>query len=364
MPPAQLLAYLDALGQWRDARRAELDELDRAALDSSEEDELSPDLVLSMAIWKSVSDRYDLLLVTWDSGRIGARESERLSTLIWGGLDTGSGAAGTLAVSLPEACALSDALAGSLRVRLAVDPDHADIAARLRDLRAQVERIRDLVDREPATARAAAAQALDDLDHRVEQTAERDRRGADVGGLLGPLEIQAARCERDLIVGASARRERAADLARARALRTELEAEGVAVRALADRCVAQVTPAPHLAVPDVTALGPVPNTPDALAAYLARLDTVRRALGQAHSAYGTALQRRDELAGRLDAYHVKAGDTPSPDLDELYRRGREVLGLLPVDLVRLGALTIAYQAYLEASLAAPTGPRRATEGVS
>ncbi|AKU17838.1 hypothetical protein [Luteipulveratus mongoliensis] len=364
VPAQEMLGYLTALGAWRDARREELDNLDRAALQSPDEDTFSADLVLSMAVWKSVSDRYELLLVTWDSGRVGQAESERLSTLIWGGLDTGSGAAGALAVSLPEACALSDALAGSLRARLAIDPDQADLADRQRDLRAQVERVRDLVDREPATARAAAEQTLQDLSRRVTEITERAGRGADVGGLLGPLEIDAARTERDLIVASSTRREQAADVAQARTLRTQLEAEGVAVQAVAAQCIAGVTPAPRLAVPDVTALGPVPNTAAELTTYLSRLDAVRRALSQAHAAYGTALQRRDELSGRLDAYRVKAGPELSPDLAELYQRAQTLLAQPPVDLVRLGALTSAYQAYLETILAAHPQPRRAPEGVS
>lgn len=363
VPAKELLNYLDALGDWRDRRRAELDELDQAALRSPDADALSGDVVLSMAVWKAVSDRYELLLMSWDSGRVGPTESERLSTLIWGGLDTG---AGSLAVSLPEACSLSDALAASLRARLALDPGDADLAARLRQLRAQVERIRDLVDREPAGTRDSSIATLNELDRRVADLAERAKRGADVGGLLGPLELDAARNERDLIVGGANRRERAADVARARAVRTELDALGQAVRALADRCIAAVTPAPRLAVPDVTALGPVPNTASELESYLTRLDAVRRALGQAQSAYGSALERRDELAARLDAYQVKATSTgrASEDLAELYRRGREVLDAEPVNLVRLGALVAAYQTYLETSLAAGTQPGRATGGTT
>jgi hypothetical protein len=360
IPAKELLTFLDALGTWRDRRRAELDELDQAALQSADTDALSADVVLSMAVWKAVSDRYELILLTWDSGRVGPTETERISTLIWGGLNTG-GAGGSLAVSLPEACTLSDALAATLRARLALEPGDADLTARLRQLRAQVERINDLVRREPAISRNEAIAAHHDLDRRVTELTDRAKRGADVGGLIGSLEIDAARNERDLIVGGATRRERAADVARARAVRTELEAQGVAVRALADRCVAGVTPAPRLGVPDVTALGPVPNTPAELEKYLTRLDAVRRALGQAQSAYGAALERRDELAARLDAYKVKAGSVArtsgtTEDLAELYRRGREVLDAEPVDLARLGALVAAYQTYLDTSLAA--GPQQ------
>ncbi len=145
-----------------------------------------------MAVWKAVSDRYELILVTWDSGRVGATETERISTLIWGGLDTGGAAGGSLAVSLPEACTLSDALASTLRAKLALEPGDADLAARLRQLRAQVERINDLVTLEPAVSRNAAIAEHHDLDRRVTDLAERNKRGADIGGLIGPLEIDAA----------------------------------------------------------------------------------------------------------------------------------------------------------------------------
>jgi hypothetical protein len=368
IPAKDLLSFLDALGTWRDRRRAELDELDQAALQAEDADALSGDVVLAMAVWKAVSDRYELILVTWDSGRVGQTETERISTLIWGGLDTG-GASGSLAVSLPEACTLSDALAATLRARLALEPGDADLAARLRQLRAQVERISDLVKNEPAIGRNEAIANHHDLDRRVTDLTDRAKRGADVGGLIGSLEMDAARSERDLIVGGATRRERAADVARARAVRSELEAQGIAVRALADRCVAAVSPAPRLGVPDVTALGPVPNTPAELEKYLTRLDAVRRALGQAQSAYGAALERRDELAARLDAYQVKAGSVArtsgtTEDLAELYRRGHDVIDTEPVDLLRLGALVAAYQTYLDTSLAADPHSGRAKGGTT
>ena len=81
VPATELLSFLDALGTWRDRRKAELDELDQAALHSPDADALSADVVLSMAVWKAVSDRYELILVTWDSGRVGSKETERISTL-------------------------------------------------------------------------------------------------------------------------------------------------------------------------------------------------------------------------------------------------------------------------------------------
>ena len=350
------LRYLDGLGTWREARKRELDLLDEAALGAPNQADFTNDMLLSMALWKAVSDRYDLLVATWDSGRVGATELERLSTLVWGRLDAGRQVStqvptGALAVSLPEACRLSDALASSLRARLGVDPSEADTNARLRQVRAAVERVRDIVDREPASRHEAARTQLDKLDARVTDVTARARRGASVGGLIGPLENDVARAERDLIVGAANRRADAHDEARARALRTELEARGAALRDLAARCVAAVTPAPRFAVPDVAALGPVPTEPQAVDAYLVRLDAVGRALGMAQEAYANALAERDELRGRLEAYAAKAAASrltaaATDDLAQLQSRATEVLDAQPADLARAGALLAAYQAYL------------------
>ena len=375
--PLDAVRYLDALGTWRDQRKAELDVLDEAALKAADQSAYTGDLLLSMALWKAVADRHDLLVATWDSGRVGQAEQERLSTLVWGRLDAtrhlptsgGDGhpdVTGALAVSLPEACRLSDALAASLRARLGVDASEADTTARIRQLRAAVERVRDLVDREPASAHDAGAAVLDKLDKRVADATARAQRGADTGGLIGPLETDIARAERDLIVGAANRRAEARDAARARALREELEARGVALRDLAARCVAEVTPAPRFAVPDVSALGGVPTTPAAVDAYLVRLDAVGRALTMAQDAYAAALSERDELRGRLEGYAAKAGtlglDAASVgDLSELERRATEVLATKPADLDRARALLAAYQAYL-AGVRSQRGSQRQGHG--
>ena len=353
----QALRYLDELGRWRDQRRTELDELDARALDSTDahEADLTGDITLSMALWKAVADRHDLLVATWDSGRVGPAERERLSALIWGRLDPSDQ---SLAISLPEACKLSDALASSLRARLALAPGDADVSARTKQLRAQVERIRDLVEREPASSRDAATAELTELDTRLTDVTARAKRGADVGGLLGPLEHEAARTERDLIVGGARRREDAEDAARARQLRAELKARGDAIRDLAAKCVAAVTPAPRLAVPDVLALGAVPEDPDEVDSYLARLTKVSRALDQAQATYAAALHRREDLTGTLEAYHVKASAAGEPDdLSVLYKAAQQVLAVTPVDLTRLGALVAAYSAYTTAYASAHAAGR-------
>jgi hypothetical protein len=312
--PDDALHYLEALGAWRDQRRGELDLLDQAALNmpggADSVTSVTGDVMLSMALWKAVADRYDLLIATWDSGRVGQTERERLATLIWGRLDATldprlaqrpdvPSSSGALAVSLPEAMRLSDALAAPLRTRLSLDPSDAEVTGRLRQLRAQLERVRDLVTAEPQDTRDAFGHKLAKLDARLREMVDKAKRGADVGGLVGPLEADAARIERDLIVGSATRAAAARSVARARQLRAELEARGAAIRDLAAQCVATVHPAPKLAVPDVDALGPVPTTSSEVDAYLARLATVSRAMNLAHAAYSSAMDEREELRGRL-----------------------------------------------------------------
>ena len=82
--------------------------------------------------------------------------------------------------------------------------------------------------------------------------------------MLGPLEIDATTYERDLIVGNATCRDARDRVIGARDLRADLEARKAALEQLATRCVETVDPAPHYAIPDVDALGPIPNTPDAI----------------------------------------------------------------------------------------------------
>jgi hypothetical protein len=229
--------------------------------------------------------------------------------------------------------------------------------------------VRDLVSAEPADTRDALSHKLAKLDTRLGEMVDKAKRGADVGGLIGPLEADAARTERDLIVGSATRAEAARDVVRARQLRAELEARGAAIRDLAALCVASVNPAPRLAVPDVAALGPVPQTAAEVGAYLARMARVSRALNLAHAAYSSALDERSELRGRLEAYAVKAsrlgGGSSLPatgaggddDLGELFRRAQDALSTEPADMARARALVAAHQAYL-ASRSTQTGMTR------
>jgi hypothetical protein len=341
--------YLDELGRWRDGRRGELDALDKAALQAATGSSATGDILLSMALWKAVSDRYELLLATWNSGRVGATELTRMSTLIWGRLDAST--ASGLSVSLPEACRLSDALLSQLRVKLGLDPSGMEITERIRQLRAQMERIREQIDLEPAgAAQQQAALEQSRLARRLRELADKASRGGDVAGMLGPMEIDAATFERDLIVNGARRRDAAALLQRARDQRADLEAREAALHSIVEECVRRVDPAPRYAVPDTAALGPVPNTLDQLEDYLRRLDQVSRAMTIAQTAYAKALHDHEELAARLEAYHAKAVATSMadiPDIAQAYQLARNALDQRPSRMVLASQLVTVYQTYLQ-----------------
>ncbi|MCW2811595.1 MAG: hypothetical protein JWP61_2053 [Friedmanniella sp.] len=367
VPPADLATYLAALGRWREARRTELERLDGLALSAAPDAATTADLTLALALWQAVSTRYDRLLAAWDNGRVGSAERMSLSSLIWGRLDPPTAAAGpggsapptTLAVSVPEACRLSDALAAQLRVRLGLDPSGAETTERVRRLRAQLERIRDQVGLEPpGAAQLAAADHQARLARRLKELVEKAARGGDVSGLLGPLDIDAATFERDLIVANARRRESAALLGRARAERATLQTREAALRLLVDRCVATVDPAPHYAVPEVERLGPVPNTRDRLAAYLTRLAQVGRALSVAERAYGDALAEYDGLRLRLEAYAATIAQTglgSDPGVIGALDAARAALDRRPCPLVLARRLVELPMLHLDVALRA-VGP--------
>jgi hypothetical protein len=348
-PPA-FLHYLQALHEWRRARRSELDLLDRTALGAKAGAEVTGDIALSLALWKAASDRCEELQRVWDSGRLGLAERERLSTLIWGRLDSSKLQATGLNLSLPEACRLSDALAGQLRVRLGLELSGAEVTARLSALRAQLERIREQIDTEPAGSRqqeAAAQQSR--LARRLRDVTEKAERGGDVGGMLEPLEIEATTFERDLIVGAARRREASAKVAEARRRRDELNRHAGELQKLVQRCLTTVEEAPHYAVPDVEAIGPVPNTLTALEAYLQRLDRVERAMSVVREAYSEPLARHSELVDRLEAYRAKAeatGQAGQPEVVRTYELARDTLQRRPAPLAVAEQLVAAYSTYL------------------
>lgn len=363
LQPSQIQTYLTELDRWIRGRKVELDDLDSAALLANRGGSVAGDMALSMALWKAVSERYQLINATWDGGRVLGPERERISSLIWGRLDGAGSLPGGLAVSVPEACRLSDALAGHLRTALSLVPGADASAARIRDLRAQLERLRDQIALEPATMRGDHERQWAALLERLTQAAERAARGADVAGALAPLEIEAATFERDLIVGNAQRRDARDQLRSARELRADLEGREAALERLADQCVRTVDPAPRNAVPDVEALGPIPNTSDAIGPYLQRLERVSEALTFAQHKYADALAEHTELVGLLEAYVAKAralGLAGRPDLADSERQARQVLDRRPTPMTVAKQVVATYQSWLTQA-AAPTPTLTPTE---
>lgn len=359
LEPLAVQEYLGELDTWVRERRVELDEIDAAARESTRAQELTGDILLSMALWKAVADRQRMLLTTWDGGRVGPAERERLSVLIHGRLDAtfdpallqrSSSAASNLAVSLPEACRLSDALAGQLRERLALDPA-ADVNSRvLKQVRATIERLRDQAALEPDAARAAVLATVQGLAVRAQDLLERLTRGGDIGGLVGPLENEAARLERDLIVGGAQRRDAHDQFVTVQQLRVDLLARGETLQRLADQVVQQVSPAPRQAVPDVNALGEVPATVPELTTYRARLERVAAAMDIAQEAYTQAQASLSDLFAQLAASKVRAGAAGAyldPDLTRVEELAQEVLERAPCPLAVATRLVQAHLAWVE-----------------
>ncbi|SEQ70049.1 hypothetical protein [Microlunatus flavus] len=363
LDPAEALAYLSALGDWLGRRRAELDALDREALASAEPARFTGDVTLAMTLWQAVADREAQLRALWDSGRTSRDDRERMAALVWGRRSTAAAGAtsSALELSVPEAGRLLDAVVGELRERLGLEESGAQTTARVAALRAQLERLRDQTALEPAGAgRQRAGEHVAGLASRLAAAVAKAERGGDVGGVLGPIEVEAATLERDLIVGGARRREAGALVARVRQERAELARRTATLGALAERCVSTVAEAPRYAVPDVDGLGPLPNTAPALVAYENRLALVGRAVTFAEEAYGRALRGHDDRLARLEGLRVKAealGRATEPDLARAYAMAREALDARPSHAALAEQLVTLYATYLQASARTTTEVR-------
>jgi hypothetical protein len=350
---ADLLDYLGRLDAWLAERRAELGALDEQIVAAGRQAELTGDMALALALWQAAKTRQNLILATWDSGRVGPQELERLSTLIWGRLDTAGSEVAQLqsmAVSLPEAGRLCDALVAQLRTRLNTDPNAEQQQIRLRDLRAQLERIRDQVALEPPALAPAAQAKLAGMAARTQELTEKRTRGGDIGGLLGSLEIEAARLERDLIVGAAQRREARDLLVRAREELAGAQAREQAVRTLAGQVAAAVWPAPGVVIPSVAGLGPVPNTRTALVGYVDGLTRVNSQLAEAQAVLSRAVGDRDAASSLLAALQAKAtslGQADQPQLAEIGSLVARRLADTPVAVPVVQQLLAAYSTQLD-----------------
>lgn len=351
--PTEMLEYLGLLDTWLAERRAELDALDAQILATGRQQELTGDMSLAMALWQAAKTRQGLLLNAWDSGRVGPKELDQLSGLIWGRLDTATSpvtALASMAVSLPEAGRLCDALVAQLRTRLNTDPNAEQQQIRLRDLRAQAERIRDQIGLEPPALATPSLAKLAGLVARVDDLNAKRERGGDIAGSLSALEIEAAKFERDLIVGAAQRREARELLDQARQKLAGLTSSEQELRALAEQLSQQLWPVPRVELPSPAALGPVPNTGRALRGYLSLLEDMSAKLSTARE----QLTRLDQgVAGiraqfaSLTARTETAGLAEDPGLTELRAAIESRLASRPIPAAVVQQLLSAYGAELD-----------------
>lgn len=340
--------FLSDLARWRLRREHELRALDELTRTHPDREALNTDVTASMTLYHAIAQRHDLLLATWEDVKDGGGEREWLAQLIWGVLEPPDGDAEALALPLPDALRLSDALAASLRVRVDAEED-VSLEHRVGVLGDEAARVRaDLERHGPGSP--------EDLPGRLEQIeAEVDRarqEGAD-GGLdladVGELESRLAAVDRALIVAAVSHAHENADREQAESERAHLVARGEAVRSLAERVLNSVQPAPKLGIPDVTALGEVPEGEDELAAYVANLERVGRALDQAHATYAAALAQYADLADRAERLAktlAGCGAPTSVDLAGMLTAAKESLHTRPADIQRASALVAAQEAYL------------------
>ena len=353
-PPTaqQMLAYLDELGTWIADSRRDLDRLDQK-LQSTGQIQGVQDIAMTLTVWQAIDHRYTDLNRTWDSGRVTEEDLKKLAVMTWANLNdaltpgTTLGSTGGLAISLPEACRMLEALIAQLSSKYQLAPQPSEVSARIASLLAQAERIRDQAGLDPAQNRSVSDAQIADLASDVQALIDKADRGGDIGGLLGPLEVRAAQMERDLIVGHAERAQLSQKIDQARSQRAALVDREKRVQDLAAATQASVTPAPKYAIPHVEALGDVPSAANELDAYLARLDQVSQAFDIVQNANQKASAQKDALTARLDAAETQsAHDSLSASLTS---QARELLARTPAPLDVITPLIAALEASARSS---------------
>jgi len=348
-PTAQeMLAYLGQLGDWVTACRNDLDRIDQK-VQSVNPVQGVQDVAMTLTVWQAIDHRYTDLMNAWDSGRVTDVDLRKLGVMIWSDLNdqltpgTTLGNGGGLALSLPEACRMLEALISQLSARYQLADVPTEASTRIAALRAQLERIRNQAALDPPAVQQITQPTVSALAADITNLVDAADRGADVGGILGPLEVRAARLERDLIVGHAERQMLAGQIQQAQSRRAGLVAREREVTELAVRTREAVTPAPKYAVPRIEALGEVPTTTAELNAYLARLDQAGKALDVVQQANLRALAHKSDLALRLEK--AEAGKTGNDPLaTSLNTQIRQLLQQNPAPLAVVEPLIAAYEA--------------------
>ena len=345
----QMLAYLDRLGPWIEDARRDLDRLDQKFQQTSQVQGVQ-DIAMTLTVWQAIKDRYADLLTTWDSGRVTDQDLKKLAVMTWANLNdmltpgTTLSSGGGLSISLPEACRMLEALIAQLSSRYQLAQVPTEASARIAALLAQIERIREQAKLDPPEARRTTDAEIADLAGDVKDLIDKSDRGGDIGGILGPLEVRAARMERDLIVGHSERTMLQSKISQARSRRAALIAREQAVAELVRKTHDTVDPAPKYAVPHVESLGEIPATGQEVDSYLKRLNQVSEALDLVQDANQKACAQKDVLAARLEQAEAAKGGRDDPLSSDLTGQIHELLGRSPAPLNVISPLIAALEA--------------------
>lgn len=349
--------YVSELARWRMRRDHELRALDELTRAHDDRDDLEADLTESMTLFHAIAQRHDLLLATWQDGGTGGGPDPELDEgqrdwvgqLVWGVLEMPDGDARALSLPLPDALRLSDAMASALRGRLGTDEDDLPVKERLERAGEHLDLVRShLVDRDGLPDGDRFAERLEHAQARLAELGGREDEG--VVGDLAPILSEIAAIDRGAITTRTTHAHQVAGREQATTERDHLLARGEAVRTLAEKVLNAINPAPRLGIPDVEALGEVPEEGPALEAYVGNLERVARALEQAHSTYAAALSEYADLADRAERLaHTLAGcgAPTSVDLAGMLTATKECLHTQPADVRRASALIAAQEAYLD-----------------
>lgn len=344
--------YVSEIARWRLHRDHELQAIDEMTRTHDDRDALTSEITTAMTLFHAIAQRHDLLLATWGDGNDptakgnGDEARDWVSQLVWGVLELPDGDVEALAMPLPDALRLSDSMVASLRTRIGMDDGDISLRDRHRTLSAEVERVRGALE-EGSGSEEGLDERLDAAQERL--TALRDRDDDDALAELGDVGLEVAAVDRAIVVGRVSHAHERADREQAGSEREHLIARGQAVRSLAEQALTRINPAPRLGIPDVTALGEVPEDDDELATYVGNLERIGRALDQAHSVYAAALADYADLADRAERLATTlagCGAPTSVDLAGMLTAAKECLHNEPADIRRAAALIAAQEAYL------------------
>jgi HAMP domain-containing protein len=295
-------------------------------------------------------DRTDVaeLFVSWST--IGERVSELehlandgktidLSHLCWEPVTRSDGT--TLGPSLASAADRLMDICIELRTRL--DERHTKQA------NSAAQRAQGNSDVETATRLSTE---LGDLGRHVAELREQWQ-SATTDAAISDISQQLAEARRTLEASMSARQDAIEQLGETDDLLTRLREQELAAGQALASAREKVTPAPRMALPSVDALGPPPDLATApwsamratATDWLAKSARLGQAFGEIQRRCQVAIDERDELRGRLQAFRDKAasaGTAERSDVDAAYQAARAVLWAAPCDLVAARTLVASY----------------------